>query len=65
MRLTSVEIGSDGDLAYHFGKLESDVETKQGNRRVAGKYVDIYKRGDDGVWKIHLTIYNMDAPMPD
>ena len=65
MSLSSVEIGSDGDLAYHVGKVESDVPTKDGpTKRIAGKYVDIYKRGADGSWKIHLTIYNMDESLP-
>ncbi len=66
MSLSSVEIGVDGDLAYHVGKVESDVPTKEGStKRVAGKYVDIYKRGGDGVWKVHLTIFNMDEPLPE
>jgi ketosteroid isomerase-like protein len=65
MSLSSVEIGLDGDLGYHVGKVESDVSTKEGStKRVAGKYVDIYKRGGDGAWKVHLTIFNMDEPLP-
>lgn len=66
MRLSSVEIGSDGDLAYHVGRVESDVPIKEGStKRVAGKYVDIYRRGEDGSWKVHLTIFNMDEPLPE
>ena len=65
MSLSSVEIGSDGGLAYHVGRVESDVPTSEGStKRVAGKYVDIYRRGADGKWKIHLTIFNMDEPLP-
>ena len=42
-----------------------DVPTGEGSTKpVAGKFVDIYKRGDDGAWKIRLTIYNMDEPVP-
>ena len=66
MSLQSIEIGSDGSLAYHVGKVEADIPTAAGSsKRVAGKYVDIYKRGEDGSWKVHLTIYNMDAPLPE
>lgn len=66
MSLSSVEIGSDGDLAYHVGRVESDAPTKEvSTKRVAGKYVDIYRRADDGSWKVHLTIYNMDEPLPE
>ena len=66
MSLSSVEIGSNGDLAYHVGRVESDVPTKEGStKRVAGKYVDIYRRGEDGSWKVHLTIFNMDEPLPE
>ena len=64
--LSSVEIGSDGNLAYHYGRVEVDVPTKEGStKRVAGKYVDIYRCGGDEIWKIHLTIYNMDEPLPE
>ena len=66
LSLSSVEIGSDGNLAYHVGRAETDVPTKDGStKRVAAKYVDIYKRGEDGQWKVHLTIYNMDEPLPE
>ena len=63
--LDSVEIDADGDLAYHVGRVGFDVPTQQGSSKtVAGKFVDIYKRHADGAWKIRLTIYNMDEPVP-
>ena len=66
LSLSSVEIGSDNNLAYHVGRVEGDIPTKEGSsKRIAGKYVDIYKRGEDGSWKVHLTIYNMDEPLPE
>ena len=64
--LSSVEIGSDGNLAYHVGRAEFDVPTKEGpTKRIAAKYVDIYRRGEDGLWKVHLTCYNLDGPLPE
>jgi ketosteroid isomerase-like protein len=66
LSLSSVEIGSDGNLAYNVGNAESDVPTKDGTtKRIAAKYVDIYRRGEDGLWKIHVTSYNMDEPLPE
>ncbi len=64
--LSTVEIGSDGKLAYHVGRAEFDVPTKEGStKRIAAKYVDIYRRGEDGLWKVHLTCYNLDEPLPE
>jgi ketosteroid isomerase-like protein len=64
--LSTVEIGSDGNLAYHVGRAEFDVPTNEGSpKRIAAKYVDIYKRGEDGLWKVHLTCYNLDEPLPE
>ena len=64
--LSTVEIGSDGNLAYHVGRAEFDVPTKEGStKRVTAKYVDIYRCGDDGLWTVHLTCYNLDEPLPE
>ena len=58
--LDSVEIDSDGDLAYHLGRVGFDVPVSGSTERKMGKYVDIYKRATDGTWRIALTIWNMD-----
>ncbi len=62
MSLSSVQIGSDGDLAYNTGTFSVDTPTGEG---VTGKFVDIYKRQADGSWKIHVTISNSDTPLPE
>lgn len=63
---TSVELGSGGDLAYHVGNFSVDFPTSSGeSKRVMGKYVDIYKRHKDGSWKIHVTSFNFDEPLPN
>ncbi len=65
LKFTSVEIGSEGALAYHVGKYSADVPAKGGSHeKVTGKYVDIYKRDPDGAWKICVTMFNSDAPLP-
>lgn len=66
MSLHSIKIDSDASLAYHVGKVSADVPIQGGaKKRVEGKYVDVYKLHDDGCWKVHLTIFNMDEPLPE
>ncbi len=65
MSFSSVQFGSDGDLAYHVGTFSVDAPTDEGMTRETGKFVDIYKRQADGSWKIHVTIFNSDTPLPE
>ena len=62
LSLSSVQIGSDGDLAYNVGRYSVDGPTDEG---VTGHFVDIYKRQADGSWKIHVTITNTDTPLSE
>jgi len=62
LSLSSVRIGSDGDLAYNVGRYSVDGPTDEG---ITGNFVDIYKRQADGSWKIHVTITNTDTPLPE
>ena len=32
------------------------------DQRVTGKFLDIYKPDEAGSWKIHVTMFNFDAP---
>ncbi|MCH8000305.1 MAG: DUF4440 domain-containing protein [Proteobacteria bacterium] len=62
----SVQIGSGGDLGYHVGTLAVDVPTEGGSvQRVTGKFLDIYKPDAAGSWKIHVTMFNFDAPLSE
>ena len=65
MSFSSVQFGSDGDLAYHVGTFSVDAPTDEGMRKEEGKFVDMYKRQADGSWKIHVTIFNSDTPLPE
>lgn len=65
MSFSSVQFGSDGDLAYHVGRFSIDAPTDEGMRKEEGKFVDIYKRQADGSWKIHVTMFNSDTPLPE
>ncbi len=62
----SVQIGSGGDLGYHVGTLAVDVPMKGGSvQRVTGKFLNIYKPDAAGSWKIHVTMFNFDAPVSE
>ncbi len=62
----SVQIGSGGDVGYHVGTFAADVPTEGGSdRRVTGKFLDIYKPDAAGSWKIHVTMFNFDAPLSE
>ena len=66
MAFTSVEVGSDGDLAYHVGQFAADVPTSSGeSKRITGKYLDVYKPHQDGTWKIQVSSFSFDEPLPD
>ncbi len=62
MSFSSVQFGSDGDLAYNVGRYSVDDPTDEST---TGHFVDIYKRQADGSWKIHVTITNSDTPLPE
>ena len=62
---TSVQVGSDGDLAYNVGRYSVDVPTDEGTTTDSGKFVDVYQRQSDGSWKIHVSIFNSDTPLPE
>ncbi len=62
----SVQIGSGGDLGYHVGTFAVDVPTEgRSDQRVTGKFLDIYKPDEAGSWKIHVTMFNFDAPLSE
>jgi ketosteroid isomerase-like protein len=62
----SVQIGSSVDLGYHVGTLAVDVPKEGGSfHRATGKFLDIYQPGEDGSWKIHVTMFNFDAPLSE
>ncbi len=55
-----VEVGAEGDLAYQSATYS--FESNEGSD--AGKFVEVFKRQADGSWKIRLTIFNSDNPLP-
>jgi ketosteroid isomerase-like protein len=61
-QLTKVEISRSGDLAYTQGTYETSLEEVQGKSVTdRGKWVDVWKKQPDGVWKIVADISNPDS----
>jgi uncharacterized protein (TIGR02246 family) len=60
IRIEPVEVVAAGNIAYQW----ANYSTKGGKKSVTGKFVEIYNRQTDGSWKIRLTIYNNDTPLP-
>jgi uncharacterized protein (TIGR02246 family) len=59
--LEVVEVTESGDLAYEVGAFSLSAPGADGARAtVAGKYVIVWQRGDDGTWRLHRDIWNMD-----
>jgi len=64
MELGSVQIDSGGDVGYHVGTFAADAPMEGGSaQRVTGKFLDVYKPDAGGTWKIHVTMFNFDAPI--
>jgi ketosteroid isomerase-like protein len=65
-RLTWTPLGADisssGDLGYTYGTYEFSSKDKDGKTVVAhGKYTSIWKKQQDGSWKVVLDMGNSDA----
>ncbi len=60
--LTTLEVADHGDLATEVGSLTATVPGEDGNKvSIAGKFIVLWKRGDDGTWRFHRDIWNFDA----
>lgn len=60
--LRTLEVESRGNLAYEVGEFSLAIPDKAGNLSpTSGKYVVVWKRAGNGVWRIHRDIWN-DTP---
>ena len=57
------EVSQGGDLGYTVGRFEAAV-VKNGERSVLqrGKYVTVWRRQQDGTWKVELDVGNPGDP---
>ena len=59
LRLTTVELDGQGETANEIGTYSlSAPDANGGMVQSSGKYVIIWKTGDDGVWRLHWDIWN-------
>jgi uncharacterized protein (TIGR02246 family) len=59
--LQTVEVLDGTDLAVEVGKVSLTTTGSVGKEvPVAGKYVVVWQRGDDGTWRLHRDIWNLD-----
>jgi uncharacterized protein (TIGR02246 family) len=61
---TTIEVGGSGDTAYEIGKTKVRIQPEgQAAMIDSTKYLVIWKRQADGMWKVHVDIWNFSAPM--
>lgn len=58
--LTSIEAMVSGDIAYNVGTYVLRAGDEQAD---VGKFIETWRRGDDGQWRISNDIYNSDMPV--
>lgn len=65
-QITPVEVEISGSMASDFGHYEVSGENDGEPWGPAyGKYVIVWKRGDDGRWRMHLDMWNSRPGPPD
>ena len=62
LTLTTVEVEESGDLAFETGTFTLKAPGNEGGKPVdaAGKYVVVWKKTQDGSWKLYRDIWNPD-----
>jgi uncharacterized protein (TIGR02246 family) len=61
LQLEATEIGSDGTLGWVVGNTTIEFPVEGGMMTGTGNYVIVYRREDDGAWRIVIDTWN-DAP---
>ncbi len=56
-------IDGRGDLATARGPFSITAELEDGEVTMNGKFVDTFRKQDDGSWRFHEVIWNTDHPM--
>ena len=62
---TSVEVNAAGDIGYEIGNYSMTMEmAPMGEMKDEGKYMTLFKKQQDGSWKVYAEIWNTNSPMP-
>jgi uncharacterized protein (TIGR02246 family) len=61
--LTTVELMGMGDLVCEIGKAQVSIQP-EGLDAIedSGKYLVVWKKGEDGMWRLHVDIWNSSLP---
>jgi ketosteroid isomerase-like protein len=60
-RATGADIAASGDLGFTFGTFEERGQDDAGSPTLTvGKYVTVWRRGDDRTWRVVADIFNSD-----
>jgi ketosteroid isomerase-like protein len=57
------EVSASGDLGYTWGTYTLTTEDEKGQKKRYGKYLDVWKKQNDGSWKVLIDIGNQ-SPEP-
>ena len=58
-------VSQAGDLGYSIGTLELTVDDAEGNPVIRnGKYTTVWRKQEDGQWKVVSDTFNFDSPAP-
>ncbi len=60
----AVDVDGVGDLAYARGPYSVSVLLGADTVSMQGKWLGIFRRQPDGVWRMSHEIWNLDHPMP-
>lgn len=59
------EVARSGELAYTIGTTDLSYDDPSGQRiNERGKYLEVWRKGADGRWRMVTEIFNADAPSP-
>ena len=62
IKFTCHEASEAGGTVIEVSSLSASAPTEEGSRTtLVGKYIVIWKKGDDGNWYAHRDIWNFDA----
>jgi ketosteroid isomerase-like protein len=60
--VATTSTGSNGDLGYEIGRFQMSIKQPDGTVTVEkGKFIELLKRGEDGIWKSTHGIWNADT----
>jgi ketosteroid isomerase-like protein len=61
--LTTVEVMGIGDMVCEIGKAQISIQPEgMDAMEDSAKYLVVWKKGDDGMWKLHVDIWNSSLP---